>query len=84
MKKIMILLMVLGILLIGISAAAQVNDEDSIIRMTEDWPTYIDPGVGSDFSDSIGLVNLYDSLVFPNYDGSVRPQVGYFRRRAKL
>jgi len=75
MKGIVVLVMILGILLIGASATAQVEDEDSIIRMTTDWPTYIDPGVGSDFSDSTSLANLYDTLVFPNYDGSVRPQV---------
>ena len=75
MRRTIVLVMILVILLIGISATAQVDDEDSIIRMTSDWPTYTDPGVGSDFSDSIGLVNLYDTLVFPNYDGSVRPQV---------
>ena len=75
MKRILVLVMILGILLIGMSVTAQVKDEDSIIRMTTDWPTYIDPGVGSDFSDSVSLANLYDTLVFPNYDGSVRPQL---------
>lgn len=46
---------------------------ESIVRITQDWPTYIDPGVGSDFSDTIALVNLYDSLVFPEPDGTVSP-----------
>ena len=41
--------------------------------MDEDWPTYIDPAVGNDFSDCIALVNIYDSLVRPNDDGSVSP-----------
>lgn len=53
----------------------QVITEDSIVRITQDWPTYIDPGVGSDFSDTIALVNLYDSLVFPEADGSVSPHL---------
>lgn len=75
MRRIVVLVIILGILLIGISATAQVKDEDSIIRMTSDWPTYFDPAVGSDFSDTITLVNIYDTLVFPNPDGSVRPQV---------
>ena len=47
--------------------------EDYIIRSTEDWPTYIDPAVGNDFSDSISLVNLYDSLVFPTPQGEIEP-----------
>jgi len=51
------------------------GQSESIIRTTEDWPTYIDPAVGSDFSDCIAIVNLYDSLVFPNADGSVRPHL---------
>ena len=77
MKKVMILVVILGIFVIGATAAegAQPKNENSIIRMTEDWPTYFDPAVGSDFSDTITLVNLYDSLVFPNPDGSIRPQV---------
>jgi len=75
MKRIMILMMILGILVIGATAAAQTKDENSIIRMTEDWPTYCDPAVGSDFSDTIALVNIHDTLVFPNPDGSVRPHV---------
>jgi len=53
-------------------AVVGVAKYESIIRTTEDWPTYIDPAVGSDFSDCIAIVNLYDSLVFPNPDGSVR------------
>jgi len=75
MKRIVVFVMILGILLIGMNATAQVGDKDSIIRMTEDWPTYCDPAVGSDFSDTIALVNIHDTLVFPNSDGSVRPQL---------
>ncbi|HCC33214.1 MAG TPA: ABC transporter substrate-binding protein, partial [Clostridiales bacterium] len=54
---------------------AEPKPEDSIVRLDSDWPTYIDPAVGNDFSDSISLVNLYDSLVFPNFDGTVRPHL---------
>jgi peptide/nickel transport system substrate-binding protein len=51
------------------------HNPDSIVRWTEDWPTYIDPAVGTDFSDSQALVNIYDSLVFANLDGSIRPHL---------
>lgn len=51
------------------------DDMSSIIRMTEDWPTYFDPSVGSDFSDDITIVNLYDPLVFPQTDGLVGPHI---------
>lgn len=49
------------------------HNPDSIVRFTEDWPTYIDPAVGNDFSDSMAIINLYDSLVFPQLDGSIVP-----------
>jgi peptide/nickel transport system substrate-binding protein len=51
------------------------DDMLSIIRMTSDWPTYFDPAVGSDFSDSITMINIYDPLVFPQTDGSVAPHI---------
>ncbi len=40
-----------------------------------DWPTLIDPGVGSKGSDSTAIANLYDSLTFPNSDSSISPLV---------
>lgn len=51
------------------------DDMYSIVRIVQDWPTYIDPGVGSSFSCTICHLNLYDPLVFPELDGSVRPHV---------
>ncbi|HSM58550.1 MAG TPA: ABC transporter substrate-binding protein [Candidatus Sulfomarinibacteraceae bacterium] len=46
-----------------------------VLRATFSWPTFIDPAVGNDFSSSASLVNLYDTLVFPNVDGGVDPWV---------
>ncbi len=45
------------------------------LRVTFAWPTYIDPAVGSDFSSSSAFVNLYDTLVYPTPDGSVKANV---------
>jgi len=45
------------------------------LRATFAWPTYIDPAVGSDFSSSSSLVNLYDSLVYPTVTGDVIPHL---------
>jgi peptide/nickel transport system substrate-binding protein len=45
------------------------------LRVTFSWPTYIDPAVGSDFSSTSSLCNLYDTLVFPNTGGGVDAQV---------
>ncbi len=53
-------------------AAAEVKRE---LRATFAWPTYIDPAVGSDFSSSSALVNLYDTLVYPTTSGDVVPHL---------
>ncbi len=54
---------------------ADAGDMQSIIRMTQDWPTYYDPAVGSSFSCTIAMINIYDPLVFPQLDGTVGPHV---------
>jgi peptide/nickel transport system substrate-binding protein len=53
--------------------ASPTKAEIKVIRHTDSWPCYIDPAVGSDYVASISLCNLYDTLVFPNNDGSVKP-----------
>lgn len=45
------------------------------LRVTFSWPNYIDPAVGSDFSSSSSLVNLYDTLVYPTETGQAIPHV---------
>ncbi len=52
------------------SASEAAKTKDSIVIST-DWPTYIDPGVGSKASDSTAAVNIYDTLTFPNSDGTI-------------
>ena len=44
---------------------------EKIIRVSEANVPNIDPGVGSDYASSIALANLYDTLVFPNHDGTL-------------
>ena len=77
MKTLLYLTVVVSMIAVAfigaLPAAAAEHNPDSIVRWTEDWPTYIDPAVGTDFSDTQALVNLYDSLVFPKLDGSVEP-----------
>ncbi|MCG8352516.1 MAG: ABC transporter substrate-binding protein [Chloroflexales bacterium] len=48
-------------------------DGARVLRVSFAWPTAIDPAVGSDFSSSTALANLYDTLVFPTPSGSVQP-----------
>lgn len=55
------------------SASASDGPRESILRASFSWPNFIDPAVGNDFSSSTSIANLYDSLVFPNADGTVSP-----------
>ncbi len=44
-----------------------------VLRATFSWPNRIDPAVGNDYASSSSLLNIYDSLVFPNAEGLVDP-----------
>jgi peptide/nickel transport system substrate-binding protein len=44
-----------------------------VLRASFSWPDRIDPAVGNDYAGASSLVNLYDSLVFPNSKGGVDP-----------
>ena len=48
---------------------------DGQVVVNIDWPAYIDPGVANKDADIMAVVNMYDSLVFPNTDGTVKPMV---------
>ncbi len=48
---------------------------ERVLRFTNAWPTYIDPAVGSDFSSSSSMINLYDALVYPDTAGNPLPHV---------
>lgn len=51
------------------------NRTEGQVVLNIDWPAYIDPGVASKDADVIAAVNMYDSLTFPNTDGTVGPAV---------
>ena len=68
------LVLVVSLVLI-LSCAGYTQQEVKVIRHTVMWPPYIDPGVGSDLTTTIVLCNLYDSLVFPNPDGGMKPSL---------
>jgi len=59
----------------GVATPAGVDDMSSIIRMTQDWPTFADPARGSLFSDTIALVNIYSPLIWPDLDGNPQPHI---------
>lgn len=55
--------------------SAQGDSMDSIVRVTMDWPNYLDPAVGSDESSSMTHINVYSPLVYPQTDGSIVPHI---------
>lgn len=69
MKRILI------VALVAAMAFGVIGWADGALRATFAWPTYIDPAVGSDFSSSSALVNLYDTLVYPTVSGDPIPHV---------
>jgi len=68
-------LVLVASLVLILSCAGYTQQEVKAIRHTNSWPCYIDPAVGSDYASSAAICNLYDSLVFPNPDGSVKPSL---------
>jgi len=56
-------------------AFVYVSSAPKVLRVVFPWPIYADPAVGSDYSGSAALVNLYDSLVYPTREGDVKPHV---------
>jgi peptide/nickel transport system substrate-binding protein len=66
------LVLVVSLVLI-LSCAGYAQQEVKVFRQATAWPCYIDPGVGSDSTSTYAFLNMYDSLLFPNSDGSVKP-----------
>lgn len=58
----------------GATSGATQREKGSIV-LSIDWPTFIDPAVGSKGSDSVAMINMYDTLTFPNSDGTISPHV---------
>ncbi len=73
MKRILVLTLAL-LLMLSATTLAQ-DDGVRQLRANFAWPTFIDPHVGSDFSSSISITNLYDTLIFPDPAGGVNPWV---------
>lgn len=54
-------------------AEVETSAGESQLRAAFAWPTFIDPAVGSDYSSTSALINLYDTLIFPTADEKVIP-----------
>ena len=70
MRKITVVGLVLVVLAISFVAF---SDGERVLRASFAWPTYIDPAVGTDYSSTASIVNLYDGLVFPDVEGRGDP-----------
>jgi len=72
LKKGASLFLVCG-LLFGITSMSSGQELVKVIRRTDQWPPYMDPAVATDFLSSNVYTNIYDTLNFPNRDGSLEP-----------
>lgn len=54
-------------------SAVDIPDDLKMLRYTMTLTPTLDPAVGSDYSSCVALLNMYDTLVFPTPDGSVKP-----------
>lgn len=73
MKRRGVFAVVVGLVLAGITTGFAVFGQEASLRVTQTFPCYTDPAVGSDFSSTTSILNLYDSLVYPTPDGGVKP-----------
>lgn len=48
---------------------------EKIIRVTVSGTPNIDPAVGQDYGSCTALANIYDTLVFPQNDGTLKPML---------
>ena len=78
MKRVILLCLAL-LLLVSATTMAQ-DDGVRRLRANFAWPTFIDPHVGSDFSSSISITNIYDTLIFPNPAGGSPLQTPGWRK----
>lgn len=49
--------------------------QEKIIRMSVAGTPKVDPATGADGGSCIAMVNFYDSLVYPGFDGTVAPSL---------
>ncbi len=57
------------------SATAGTGDREKIVRITASFPLQSDPAIGSNSVEAAVMFNVYDSLVFPDVDGTIVPHL---------
>ncbi|MDQ7094817.1 ABC transporter substrate-binding protein [Desulfosporosinus sp. PR] len=57
------------------TAAGQPASGEKIIRISQSPGGKIDPGIITDYTSCVAVVNMYDSLVYPDLDNKIVPSV---------
>lgn len=68
----MSVVLIVALVSTGCTPAPPPKPVERMLRVTAANVPKIDPAIGSDAAAAMGQLNLYDTLVFPNPDGSVR------------
>lgn len=75
MKRLSILLVVLLALLMGFSYVGQAAERNILTMSCNQEFGTIDPHRGTDWTESMAMVNVYDALVFPSSAGEMEPKL---------
>jgi ABC-type dipeptide transport system, periplasmic component len=57
------------------TAAPSASGGEKIIRISQSPGGKIDPGIVTDYTSCVAVVNMYDSLVYPDLDNKIVPSV---------
>lgn len=75
MKRLSILLVMLLALLMGFSYVGQAAERNILTMSCNQEFGTIDPHRGTDWTESMAMVNVYDALVFPSSAGAMEPKL---------
>ncbi len=89
MKKVVALLLVFTLIAVMFTGCGGGNDQgaqsqetqqasspaEKIMRISVSGTPKLDPAVANDDSSSMAVINLYDTLVYPQPDGTLKPQL---------
>ncbi|MCS7146345.1 MAG: ABC transporter substrate-binding protein [Nitrososphaerota archaeon] len=73
---VLVAVIVAAVLMMNISPIGPAQPpQERLLRVSFANVPYMDPAVGSDEASSVYFLNVYDTLVYPNKDGTVRPHL---------
>jgi len=68
-------LVLVASLMLTLSCAGYTQQDVKAVRTTNVWTPFLDPALAINFINCVFYVNLYDSLIFPAMDGSLKPSL---------